>query len=189
MGPKNREIPLKAFDTRRVLVGVTGSIAIYKTCALVFTLRKAGARPCVVMTESATHLVAPDTFRALSGEAVHTRMFENEVHALPHIDLAEGADLVLVAPATAHFLAKVATGLADDLLSTLMLTVNCTRVVAPAMNVQMWSNPAVQRNVSRIQADGIHVVEPVSGHLACRTEGKGKMAPVEDILKFAEGLL
>ena len=189
MGPKNREIVLSAFDTRRILVGVTGSIALYKTCDLVFTLRKAGASLCVVMTESATRLVAPDTFRALSGEAVHTRMFENEHHAMPHIDLTEGADLILVAPATAHFLAKLATGLADDLLSTLMLTVTCTRIVAPAMNDQMWSHPAVQRNVSRIQADGVHLVEPVSGQLACGTEGKGKMAPVEDILKVAEGLL
>ena len=116
-------------------------------------------------------------------------MFGNELHGIPHIDLAEGADMLLVAPATAHFLAKAAAGLADDLLSTLMLTVDCPRIVAPAMNVRMWANAAVQRNVSRIQEDGIHMVEPVPGQLACRTEGKGKMAPVENILKFAEGLL
>jgi len=180
---------MKAFEDRRVLIGVTGSIAIYKSCDLVFTLRRAGGRPRVVMSESATKLITPDTFRALSGEPVHTRMFANEEHAMPHIALAEGAELAIVAPATAHFLSRMAAGTADDLLSTLMLTVACPVVIAPAMNVQMWSHPAVQRNVSLIRKDGIHLVEPVSGQLACGTEGKGKMAPIEEILKMAKGLL
>lgn len=180
---------MEAFKDRRIVVGVTGSIAIYKTCDLVFTLRKAEARPRVVMTESAGRLVSAETFRALSGEAVHTRMFEHEHHSMPHITLAEDADLAIVAPATANFLAKLAAGLADDLLSTLMLTLTCPVVVAPAMNVQMWAHPSVQRNVATLAGDGIHIVEPVSGHLACRVEGKGKMAPVEAILEAAKGLM
>ena len=180
---------MSTFAEKRILVGVTGSIAIYKTCDLVFTLRKAGARPAVVMSASATRMVAPDTFRALSGEAVHTRMFEHPDHAMPHIALAEDADLLIVAPATAHFLAQAAMGLADDLLSTLLLTVTCPVVIAPAMNVQMWAHPAVQRNVATLQQDGIHLVEPVSGQLACRVEGQGKMASIETILKAAEGRL
>jgi len=177
------------FKDRRIVVGVTGSIAIYKTCDLVFTLRKADARPQVVMTESAGRLVTAETFRALSGAAVHTRMFEHAQHSMPHITLAEEADLAIVAPATANFLAKLAGGIADDLLSTLMLTLTCPVLVAPAMNVQMWAHPSVQRNVATLKGDGVHVVEPVSGHLACRVEGRGKMAPVEDILRAAKGLL
>jgi phosphopantothenoylcysteine decarboxylase/phosphopantothenate--cysteine ligase len=180
---------VSVFQNRRILVGVTGSIAIYKACDLVFALRKEDARPTVVMTECATRLVTPETFRALSGEPVHTRMFGGEHDAMPHIALAEAADLVIVAPATANFLAKLAAGIADDLLSTLMLTVACPVLVAPAMNVQMWAHPAVARNAEIVKRDGAHLVEPVAGQLACRTEGKGKMAPVEEILRAAEGLL
>jgi len=180
---------VKTFERRRILIGVTGSIAIYKACELVFALRKAEARPAVVMTECATRLVAPETFHALSGEPVHTRLFADEHHAMPHISLAAEAELVIVAPATANFLAKLAAGIADDLLSTLMLTVSCPVLLAPAMHAQMWAHPAVQRNAETLKRDGAHLVEPVAGALACGTEGKGKMAPVEEILRAAEGML
>lgn len=180
---------MEAFQDKRIVIGVTGSIAAYKTCDLVFSLRKADARPVVVMTEAAERLVTRETFRALSGEPTHVNMWDHPESAMPHITLVENADLVIVAPATANFLAKLANGIADDLLSTLMLTVTCPLVVAPAMNVEMWNHVTVQRNVARVKADGVHLVEPVSGELACRVEGKGKMAPVETILETAKGLL
>lgn len=180
---------MEAFQNKRIVIGVTGSIAAYKTCDLVFTLRKADARPAVVLTEAAARLVTAETFRALSGEPAHVNMWDHPQSAMPHIALVEDADLVIVAPATANFLAKLAHGIADDLLSTLMLTATCPVVVAPAMNVEMWNHASVQRNVERVQADGVHLVEPVAGELACRVEGKGKMAPVETILETARGLL
>jgi len=180
---------VEAFQNKRVVIGVTGSIAAYKTCDLVFTLRKADAHPVVVMTEAAERLVTAETFRALSGEPAHVRMWDHPQSAMPHITLLEDADLVIVAPATANFLAKLAHGIADDLLSTLMLTAACPVVVAPAMNVEMWNHASVQRNAAQVRADGVHLIEPVSGELACRVEGKGKMAPIETILETARRLL
>jgi len=173
----------------RIIVGVTGGIAAYKAAALTSRLVQAGAEVSVVMTEAATHLVAPATFAALSGRAVRTRLFDE--HGQPHgahIALAEEAELMCVAPATANFLAKAAHGIADDLLSTLYLAFSGPVLVAPAMNTTMWNQPAVRRNVQQLQDDGVHLIGPDSGWLSCRTTGVGRMADPEAIFAAIEQL-
>jgi phosphopantothenoylcysteine synthetase/decarboxylase len=166
---------------RELLVGVTGGIAAYKTASLVSRLVQAGAGVSVVMTRSATRLVAPQTFEALTRRAVHTRMFGRGAH--PHIELAEAAELLCVAPATANVLAKATCGLADDLLSTLLLSFEGPVVMAPAMNDRMWRKPAVQRNVAQLRTDGVVFVGPAEGYLSCGTHGVGRMAEPEEIFR------
>jgi phosphopantothenoylcysteine decarboxylase/phosphopantothenate--cysteine ligase len=167
---------------REIVVGVTGGIASYKTAALISQLAQAGARVSVVMTESAQAFVGPATFEALSGRPVYHRMFHDAEFPLgPHIGLATRGELLCVAPATANFLAKAAHGAADDLLSTLLLAFTGPVLVAPAMNAQMWSKPAVQRNVAQLRADGIVIVDPAEGWLSCRQTGAGRMAEPEVI--------
>ena len=166
---------------RELLVGVSGGIAAYKTASLVSQLVQAGAGVSVVMTRSATRLVRPKTFEALSGRPVRTGVFGRGAH--PHIELAEGAELLCIAPATANVLAKAALGLADDLLSTLMLSCDGPVVMAPAMNSRMWNKPAVQRNVAQLRADGVVLVGPEEGYLSCGTRGVGRMASPETIFQ------
>ncbi|HEV3342371.1 MAG TPA: flavoprotein [Pirellulales bacterium] len=162
---------------RELLIGVTGGIAAYKTAALVSQLVQAGAGVSVVMTASARQFIGPATFEALTGRPVHVGVFNEIGHPLgAHIDLAQRAELLCVAPATANFLAKAACGLADDLLSTLMLSFSGKVLVAPAMNSEMWSKPAVQRNVEQLRADGVLIVDPEEGWLSCRQVGAGRMA-------------
>ncbi|MGD0898226.1 MAG: flavoprotein [Thermoguttaceae bacterium] len=164
---------------REILIGVTGGIAAYKTAALVSQLVQAGAGVSVVMTRSATRLVGPKTFEALTGRPVGTRVFGPGGH--PHIDAARKAEILCVAPATANFLAKAAWGLADDLLSTILLAVECPVILAPAMNCEMWRKPAVQRNVAQLRSDGIVLVDPEEGYLSCGEVGAGRMAEPEKI--------
>ncbi len=164
---------------RELIIGVTGGIAAFKTAALVSKLVQAGAGVTVVMTEAATHLVGPKTFEALSGRSVATETFGPSAH--PHIELAESADLLCVAPATANILAKIAGGLGDDLLSTLLLAFSGPALLAPAMNHRMWEKPAVQRNVAQVRTDGYHIIEPGEGYLSCGTRGRGRMAEPEQI--------
>ncbi|MHC4402460.1 MAG: flavoprotein [Planctomycetota bacterium] len=166
-------------NRRELLIGVTGGIAAYKTAALVSRLVQAGARVSVVMTESATRLVGPKTFEALTGRPVGTTMWTDGAH--PHIELADAAELVCVAPATANLLAKAAIGLADDLLSTVLLSFDGPVILAPAMNHRMWQKPAVKRNVETLRADGFLLVGPESGYLSCGTVGMGRMASPERI--------
>ena len=167
---------------RELLIGVTGGIAAYKTAALVSQLVQAGAGVSVVMTESARQFIGPATFEALTGRAVHIGVFNEAGHPLgAHIDLAEQAELLCVAPATANFLAKAACGLADDLLSTLLLSFAGKVLVAPAMNCEMWAKPAVQRNVEQLRRDGILIIDPEEGWLSCRKQGAGRMASPEQI--------
>jgi len=166
---------------RELIVGVTGGIAAYKTAALVSQLVQAGAGVSVVMTESATRLVGPKTFEALTGRPVRTEVFGPGAH--PHIELAAAAELVCVAPATANLLAKAALGLADDLLSTLLLSFSGPVILAPAMNSQMWEKPAVQRNVAQLRADGFVLVDPEEGYLSCGTVGPGRMAAPERLFQ------
>ena len=173
---------------REILIGVTAGIAAYKTCDLVSRLVKAGHGVTVVMTENAAHLVGPRTFQALTGRNVLVQMFSEE-SAIPHIEPARAADLLCVAPATANFLAKAASGLADDLLSTLYLAFNGPVLLAPAMNSQMWAKPAVQRNVRQLAEDGVQFVGPVSGHLACGEDGVGRMAEPAEIFEKIKKLL
>jgi phosphopantothenoylcysteine decarboxylase/phosphopantothenate--cysteine ligase len=167
---------------REIVVGVSGGIAAYKTAALVSQLVQSGAGVSVVMTAAAGQFIGPATFAALTGREVLANVFETSAHPLgPHIDLAERAELLCVAPATANVLAKAATGMADDLLSTLLLSFAGPILLAPAMNSEMWEKPSVQRNVAQLRSDGIHFVDPEEGWLSCRRRGVGRMAAPEKI--------
>jgi len=166
---------------RRLVIGVTGGIAAYKTAGLVSRLVQAGASVAVVMTESATRLVGPKTFEALTGRPVRTDLWGPGAH--PHIELADQAELLCVAPATANLLAKAACGLADDLLSTLLLSFSGPIVVAPAMNSRMWEKPAVRRNVEQLRADGVLLVDPEEGYLSCGAVGMGRMASPDKVFQ------
>jgi phosphopantothenoylcysteine decarboxylase/phosphopantothenate--cysteine ligase len=168
---------------RRVVLGLTGGIAAYKAAELTRLLVKEGIAVDVVMTPGAIRFIAPMTLQALSGHPVLTDLWETGVaNAMGHIDLSRGADAILVAPASADFLAKLANGHADDLLSTLCLARNCPLIVAPTMNFQMWSNPATQRNIAQLREDGIEVLGPGSGSQACGEVGDGRMIEPEEIL-------
>jgi phosphopantothenoylcysteine decarboxylase/phosphopantothenate--cysteine ligase len=169
---------------KRVVLGVTGGIAAYKAAELVRLLGKQGAEVQVAMTDGAQHFVTTTTFQALSGRPVFTDQWDARMpNAMAHIDLSRQADLILVAPASADFLAKVAHGLADDLLTTMVLARDCPLLVAPAMNRQMWENPATQRNVGQLAADGIGLLGPASGEQACGETGAGRMLEPEEILE------
>ena len=166
----------------KVVLGVTGSIAAYKACELVRLFVKRGDEVHVVMTEHARAFVTPLTFQTLSRNPVESDLFADPQDWKPgHISLA-AADLVVVAPATANVLAKMAHGIADDLLSSTLLATKAPVVVAPAMNDGMWTNPATQANVAALVARGVRVVQPGTGDLACGTEGAGRMAEPADIL-------
>jgi phosphopantothenoylcysteine decarboxylase len=170
-------------NTREVLIGVSGGIAAYKTAALVSQLVQLGANVSVVMTASAEQFVGRATFAALSGRAVATDVFDDEQYPLgAHIMLAQKAQMLCVAPATANFLAKAATGLSDDLLSTLYLCFRGPVLMAPAMNSEMWEKAAVQRNITQLREDGVEIIEPEDGWLSCRQKGPGRMASPERIL-------
>ncbi len=168
---------------KRITLGVTGGIAAYKAAELVRLLIKQGARVQVAMTEAATHFVTPVTFQALSGNTVFSDQWDPRVaNNMAHIDLSRDADVLLIAPASADFLAKVANGLADNLLSTLTLARDCPLLVAPAMNRQMWENAATQRNIATLRGDGVTVIGPARGEQACGETGLGRMIEPEDIL-------
>lgn len=168
---------------REIIVGVTGGIAAYKTAMLVSQLVQNGAGVTVVMTSSAQQFVGQATFAALTGRPVATKIFDESHHPLgAHIELAEKRDLLLIAPASADFLAKAATGQADDLLTTLYLAFSGPVLMAPAMNTAMWEKQAVQRNVAQLRSDGVQFVDPESGWLSCRQVGAGRMAAPETIL-------
>jgi phosphopantothenoylcysteine decarboxylase len=172
---------------RELVIGVTGGIAAYKTAALVSQLVQSGNGVSVVMTRSAGQFIGPATFEALTGRAVHLDVFHEAGHPLgAHIDLAEQAELLCVAPATANFLGKAACGLADDLLSTLMLSFGGKILLAPAMNCEMWSKPAVKRNVEQLRRDGAMIIDPEEGWLSCRKQGAGRMASPERIREVIE---
>ncbi len=168
---------------KRIVLGVTGGISAYKAAFLVRLLRKNGANVRVVMTQSATKFVTPLTFQALSAKPVHTELLDlNTETAMGHIELAKWADLILIAPASANFIARYANGFAEDLLSTLCLATDSPVIIAPAMNQQMWRNQATQENLERINARGIAVVGPTSGVQACGDDGPGRMLEPEEIV-------
>jgi phosphopantothenoylcysteine decarboxylase / phosphopantothenate---cysteine ligase len=172
-----------ALTGKRLLLGITGGIAAYKAAELTRLLVKDGADVRIAMTEAATHFVGPATLQALSGQPVWTDLWDARVKdAMGHIELSRDRDLIVVAPASADFMAKLAHGLADDLLSTLCVARRCALMVAPAMNVEMWQNPATARNAETLRGDGIHVVGPASGGQACGEMGMGRMTEPADIL-------
>jgi phosphopantothenoylcysteine decarboxylase/phosphopantothenate--cysteine ligase len=166
---------------KRILLGLTGGIAAYKSAELVRELQTQGADVEVVMTDAACQFITPLTMQALSGKPVHTGMWDSGIaNGMAHIDLSRGKDAIVVAPASADFISKLVLGAADDLLSTLCLARECLLMVAPAMNRQMWENPATQRNVAQLRQDGIVVLGPASGEQACGEVGMGRMLePVE----------
>jgi phosphopantothenoylcysteine decarboxylase / phosphopantothenate---cysteine ligase len=169
---------------RTVVLGVTASIAIYKACDLVRSLRKAGVRVLVVMTPEAEKLIRPVVFQSLSGNKVYGAMFdEPEGWEIGHVALAEAAQLVLVAPATAHILAKVRAGLCDDLVSCVICATKAPVVFCPAMNEHMYRNKIVQRNIRELRSLGYHFVNPKEGLLACGKTGTGCLADIETIVK------
>lgn len=169
---------------KRILLGVTGGVAAYKAAFLLRQLMAAGASVQVAMTESATRFVTPVTFQALSGLPVFVDQWDERVpNNMAHIDLSRQVDAILVAPASANFLARVAQGLANDLLTTLVLARDCPLLVAPAMNRQMWENPATRRNIQTLRDDGIHCLGPDSGLQACGEEGEGRMLEPEALLE------
>ena len=161
---------------KRILLGLTGGVAAYKAAELTRLLTKSGADVRVVMTQAACRFITPVTMQALSGQAVHTDLWDTAVpNNMGHIELTRDRDLILIAPASADFLGKLAWGLADDLLSTLCAARRCTLAVAPAMNVEMWDNPANQRNIAMLRADNVRVLGPAAGDQACGETGMGRM--------------
>ena len=171
-------------EGREILLGVTGGIAAYKSADLTSKLVQAGAKVSVILTTAAEQFIGATTFEALTGRPVNRCLFSPNEHFIgEHIGLARRAELLVVAPATADFLAKLASGSADDLLSTAALVVTCPVLVAPAMNTEMWAKPAVQRNVVTLQADAIQIIQPGSGWLSCGLVGAGRMAEPETILQ------
>lgn len=170
---------------KKIVLGVTGGIAVYKAVDLVSRLRKQGCEVRVVMTEHAQQFVTPLTFKEISGNAVATSMWNsNQEFNVEHIALANWADAFLVAPATANILAKMTYGIADDLLSTTLLAAQAPIVVCPAMNTGMYLNAATQENIAKLQSRGITVMPPASGHLACGTSGPGRLPEPQQIVEF-----
>jgi phosphopantothenoylcysteine decarboxylase/phosphopantothenate--cysteine ligase len=170
---------------RRVLLGVTGGIAAYKACVLARLLTRSGARVQVVMTQAATRFVGPDTFSALTGRAAYTSLWEVPGVVL-HVRMAHESDVNVVAPATANVIAKLATGVADDLLTSTLLESRAPLVLAPAMHTGMWEHPATVANLRTLRERGASVVEPAEGPLAAGDEGVGRLAEPEDILRAVE---
>ena len=175
---------------KKVLLGVTGGVAAYKSAELVRELVRSGVEVQVVMTEAACGFITPATLQALSGNPVFTDMWDARIaNSMAHIELTRGKDAIVVAPATADFMAKVAHGLADDLLSTLCLARECPLLVAPAMNRQMWDNPATQRNVAQLGRDGVTILGPASGDQACGEVGMGRMLEAHEIAEAVSAFL
>lgn len=168
---------------KKIVLGITGGVAAYKAAELTRLLLKAGAQVQVVMTEGAQQFITPVTMQALSGQPVFTSMWDGGVpNGMPHIELSRNADAIVIAPASADFMAKLLHGRADDLLSALCLARDCPLLIAPAMNKQMWENPATQRNVAQLIKDGITLLGPDSGTQACGETGMGRMLEPEDLL-------
>ncbi|WP_281891070.1 bifunctional phosphopantothenoylcysteine decarboxylase/phosphopantothenate--cysteine ligase CoaBC [Paenibacillus sp. YYML68] len=172
---------------KTIVLGVSGGIAVYKAAALCSKLSQAGADVRVIMTESAARFVTPLTFQTLSRSEVAIDTFdEKEPSVVQHIDLADRADLVVIAPATANIIAKLANGLADDMLSTTLLATTAPIMVAPAMNVHMYAHPAVEHNMRTLASRGVLFIEPGTGQLACGYVGKGRLAEPEEIVRAVE---
>lgn len=175
---------------KNILLGVTGSIAAYKACELVNVLRKKGYSVRCAMTPDAEHFITPLTLETLTGQKVAASMFRLPDNREPfHISLAEEADLILVAPATADCIAKVAAGICDDILTCTICATDKPVMFAPAMNDKMYANPVIQDKIAYLRGKGYYFVDPVKGHLACGREGMGHLAPTERIIEEAEKVL
>jgi phosphopantothenoylcysteine decarboxylase/phosphopantothenate--cysteine ligase len=174
---------LSVLNKKHLVLGVSGGIAAYKACELLRLLQKQGAQVQVMMTRNAERFVGPTTFEALSGQPVCTNLFDGSAgSAIGHIDWAEKADAVVIAPATANIIGKLANGIADDALSTFLVAVRAPLILCPAMNPHMFESPAVQRNLESLRSDGRFVIDPVTGEMACGTTGAGRLPEPGDIL-------
>ena len=174
-------------EGKTVVVGLSGGIACYKAAELVRALVKAGAQVRAMMTPGAQHFITPLTLQTLSGHPVATNTFDlTQESQIGHIQLADAADAIVIAPATANVIGKIANGIGDDVLTTVLLATRAPVVIAPAMNVNMYENPIVQGNLSRLRAAGFHIVEPGEGFLACGWEGKGRLADLDVLLAAIE---
>ncbi|MBB6449350.1 phosphopantothenoylcysteine decarboxylase/phosphopantothenate--cysteine ligase [Geomicrobium halophilum] len=172
-------------NNRNILLGITGGVAAFKAAALASTLSQAGANVKVIMSAGAREFITPLTFQALTRERVYTDTFlEEDVEKIAHIDVADWADMVIVAPATANFIGKYAHGIADDMLTTTLLATTAPVYIAPAMNVNMYEHSAVLDNIATLDSRGVTFIEPGDGYLACGWVGKGRMAEPEDIFRF-----
>ncbi|MDR3289898.1 MAG: phosphopantothenoylcysteine decarboxylase [Rickettsiales bacterium] len=166
---------------KNILVGVCGGVAIYKTLSLIRLLKKNDYDIQVIMTENATKLINPQLFSSISGNFVRTKTFDDTTNKIVHIDLSRWADLIVVVPATANIIGKLANGIADDLLSTMLMGSNKQIMIAPAMNTEMYNSLAFQRNLKQIKSDGVIVIDSCDGSLACGESGKGRMEEPENI--------
>jgi len=183
-------ILVSAESAKRIVLGVTGGVAAYKVAELARLLTQNAVEVQTVMTEAACQFIAPATFQSLTGRPVYTNLWEtNANYNMAHIHLSRDADMILVAPASADFIAKIANGLADDLLTALCLARDCQLLIAPAMNRQMWEHPATQRNVSRLRQDGVRILGPASGEQACGEVGMGRMLEVDELLQTVQSCL
>lgn len=177
------------FNNLNIVVGVTGGIAVYKVCGIVSYLTQNGANVDVIMTENATKFVNPLTLEILSQNKVTVDMFDRDFfYDIHHISLAQKADLFLVVPATANIIGKIANGIADDMLSTTIMATKANVVFAPAMNNNMYDNPIVQDNISKLKKHGYKFIDPVIGHLACGEKARGKLASNEEIIEYVKVL-
>jgi len=175
---------------KNILLGVTASVAIYKSCELARLFVKAGASVKVAMSAHAAELIKPLLFETLTGNPVYIEMFpEKRKNVMAHISFADWADIFCVAPATANFIGKAASGVADDLVSTTFLTIDKPVIIAPAMNCRIWDNPAVQSNLSKLKDRGVKIIQPGTGELACGVEGKGRLANPQDIFNEVKKIL
>ncbi len=173
---------MRGMNKQHILLGISGGIAAYKSAELLRQLVKLGFSVQVAMTEAACHFITPTTMQALSGKPVYTDQWDARMpNSMAHIDLGREADAIVIAPASADFIAKLANGLADDLLSTLCLARNCPLLIAPAMNREMWQNKAMQRNIALLISDGVQVLGPDAGIQACGEEGLGRMLDPEQL--------
>src|SRR4249919_325138 len=172
----------------RIILGVSGGIAAYKACSLLRLLTESGHDVTVVPTASALEFVGAPTWAALSGKPVRTDVW-TDVHEVPHVRLGQSADLVIVAPATADLLARAAHGLANDLLTNVLLTARCPVLLAPAMHTEMWDHPATQANVETLTERGVHVIPPASGRLTGADTGSGRLPEPEDLYAVCERVL
>jgi phosphopantothenoylcysteine decarboxylase/phosphopantothenate--cysteine ligase len=181
---------MSSVQGKEILLGVSGGVAAYKSADLASKLVQEGAKVTVVMTKSAHRFIGATTFEALTNRPVYTEMFSPQEHFLgEHIGLARRAELFVVAPATANVLGCLANGIADDLLTTLALSATCPVLVAPAMNNEMWSKPAVERNIEQLRQDGVQIVGPGSGWLSCGVIGPGRMAEPAEIFERVSAML
>lgn len=170
---------------KQIVLGVTGGIAAYKVVELVRQFRKRDAKVYIIMTKNAQQFITPLTFQTISGNQVFTDLFNSFQPEIDHIALADKSDILIIAPATANIIAKIASGCADDLLSTVVLATRAPMLIAPAMNAKMWDNPVVKQNIEKLKERSFKIIEPTTGELACGYEGKGRLAEIEDIVEEA----